>query len=109
MHPFRIAILIFLVGASLANFFAVRERLDRMGPGPGPLPTPTSTAVPAQTNPVDLLMGGSMADRLADYKAALAERNEALSPIYDRAWMCEAVIVTIAGIAWFLVRPKPTS
>jgi hypothetical protein len=110
MHPYRIAVLVFLIGASLANFLAVRESLDRMGPGPGPPPTPTSSAAPRATGPFDLLANGDiMAERLADYKAALAARNEALSPIYDRAWMREAIVVTIAGVAWFLVRPRSTT
>ena len=30
MHPFRIAILIFVVGASVANYFAVRAYDDRL-------------------------------------------------------------------------------
>lgn len=59
-----------------------------MGPTPTPLPS-SDVQQQLQTN--------------------RAQRVRALTPVYDAAAMFEAAIVTIAGVAWFLIRAKETS
>ena len=83
MHPFRIAILIFLVGASVANYFATQKYRDR---------------IVANMKTVSLFGGTPTALPGSDVQEQmkLAEAN-------DEAWMREAIIVTIAGVTWFLV------
>lgn len=128
MHPFRIAILIFVVGASVANYFAAREYRDRIG---APTPLAATTAAPTYSPEYWNKFWGKVAD------AHRARPNEQPSPFEwtpvtpdpwavpspggdpytlrlvaasnDKAWLREAIIVTIAGMAWFLVRLKPVS
>lgn len=74
MSSIRIAILIFLVGASLANLFYTRSKHDHyIQPLPGSY---------------DYL------DTITVY-----QRNQ--REVADASYMREAVIVTIAGVAWF--------
>lgn len=97
MHPFRIAILIFLVGASVANYFAAREYRDRIA---------ASTAGGASG--FDWTKYGGT-DRPVTPDPEIARLRAADN---DRAWMREAIIVTIAGVAWFLLlgkNSKPSS
>jgi hypothetical protein len=81
MHPYRIAILILFLGASVANYCwflttyadAARGRYEHVWPaGPG--------------NPI----------RSGGHDAREASTR----------WMYELMIVTIAGVAWILVRPR---
>jgi hypothetical protein len=103
MHPFRIAILAFVVGASVANYFAAKAYSDRIRE---PFAFSASTA-----GPVDLLSPGpSPNDEATPFRwmplAADPQTLKLLAVENDKAWMREAIIVTIAGVAWFLVRPK---
>jgi hypothetical protein len=105
VHPFRIAILIFFLGASVANYFAAREHRDRIVAS---TPLAASTAAPTDSSGIDWekYRGTAQAhpneQPTPEIASLLAEAN-------DNAWMREAIIVTIAGVAWFLVRPKSTS
>ena len=56
--------------------------------------------IPAEVNPLD-----PFAPSLAPGKPSLQAQLE-FSQNNDEAWMREAIIVTIAGVAWFLVRAK---
>jgi hypothetical protein len=96
VHPFRIAILIFLVGASVANYFFTKEQHDEM--------SLLSVAAPAD---------GGLQERYGATATPSASSSQPGSytvgldsAAKDKAWMREAIIVTIAGVAWFLVRPK---
>jgi hypothetical protein len=42
-------------------------------------------------------------------QSAQQGRVNTLAPFYDVAWVREAIIVTIAGVAWFLIRAKEPS
>lgn len=90
MHRFRIAILIFLIGASVANYFAMKKYSDRIA-----ATIPGENADPL--HPFDSQTPG---------RPSLQARLE-FSQNTDEAWMREAIIVTIAGIAWLLVSAKP--
>jgi hypothetical protein len=106
VHPFRIAILIFVVGASVANYFATKAYSDRIRE---PSDFSVSTAAPVD-NP--LL---STSNPLAPTPDPWSVTTPVPGPdpnVYrlqsvtnDKAWMREAIIVTVAGVAWFLVRP----
>jgi len=106
MHPWRIAILIFFVGASVVNALLAKSAYDRIGeptPAPSASPAPNPLLSGASQNPyigatptpdpwaVDVY--GSIASSIA-YQRQLAN---------DKALVAETVIVTIAGVAWFLV------
>lgn len=69
MHPFRIAILIFLLGATVANFFEYARAIATISP----------------------------------YNTEMFT-SHAHAEVLDSALMREAIIITIAGVAWFLVR-----
>jgi hypothetical protein len=102
MHPFRTAILVFVVGASVANYFAMKQYDDRFAAAVGQTRVnpndPFGSPLPATADP------WAVSPPVADpYTAGLE------SAARDKAWMREAIIVTIAGVAWFLVRPKATS
>ncbi len=73
MRRFRIAILIFAVGASIANIFAYARSIAAVSPY------------------------GS--DLLQSHLVAAA---------VDMALLREAVILTIAGVAWFLIPNRST-
>ena len=101
MQPFRIAILIFAVGASVANYFAAREYWDRIAAS---TPLASSTAAPTDS------------PGLIDWRKYAGTANEQPTPVTpdpataslraeakDKAWMREAVVLTIAGVAWFLL------
>jgi hypothetical protein len=105
-HPWRIAILIFFVGASVVNALLAKSAYDRIGeptPAPSASPTPNSFfpsaargltwGTPATPDPwaVDVYGAASIA----------YQRRQAT----DKALVAEAVLVTIAGVAWFLI-PK---
>ena len=92
MHPFRTAILMFLIGASVANYFAMKKYSDRI-----------EATIPSSVDPLNPF-GGSETPGKPNLQARLEFSQNA-----DEAWMREAIIFTIAGVAWFLVRPKPVS
>lgn len=71
MHPFRIAILIFLLGATVANFFEYARAVATISP----------------------------------YNTEMFT-SHARAEVLDSALMREAIIITIAGVAWCLVRPS---
>jgi hypothetical protein len=73
VHPFRIAILIFLVGASSANYLVLKKTVSQD----------------------------------EDYYPQYRVKYDAQAT--DSAWIGEIIILTVAGVAWFLVRPKSTS
>ena len=73
MHPFRIAILIFLFGASIANFFEYARAIATISP----------------------------------YNTEMFT-SHANAEVLDSALMRETIIITIAGVAWFLVGRKTT-
>ena len=68
-----VAIIIFFIAASIANYFAYEQAINR-----------------------------SLGDALFYYRM---QRSTAAT---DVAWMREAIIALIAGVAWFLARVKPT-
>lgn len=96
--PLRAMVLIFLFGTSLANAVALKQRLDLVEPGwfrratawiqPRPTPSPIATDNP--------FIAGM----------ASQEDNTYVTLAYDAAWLREAIIVTIAGVAWFLLRAR---
>ena len=51
MHPFRMAILIFFIGASVANYFAMKQYDDRFAASVSPTPTATYEADPWAVTP----------------------------------------------------------
>jgi hypothetical protein len=90
--PWRIAILIFFVGASVANIFAAKLGHDQLGSSPvvSPMSTPTANPFAAIGTPTPVpLFAGLTAD----------EHRQ----VNDTALLRETVIITIAGIAWFLL------
>jgi hypothetical protein len=94
VHPFRSAILIFFIGASVANVLATKLEHDRLHYSTAVAPTPSAAAsnpwlVPDPNTNLDAIKLHGLAN--------------------DKAWMREAIIVTTAGAAWFLVRPQATS
>jgi hypothetical protein len=100
VQPFRIAILVFIVGASAANFFAWKTQHDRwtysaVATMEIPSPLPTESTNPA-FNPNFLIRDPNRAAEIIKLRA-LAE---------DEAYFREAIILTIGGVAWFLVRAK---
>ena len=95
MHPFRITVLVFLVGASVANYFFTKEQHDEI--------SPLSVAAPADATLQDRY--GATATSTPDP----GELRRVYAAANDKAWLREAIIFTIAGVAWFLVRLKPVS
>lgn len=100
MARYRIAVLIFLIGASAANYLTVRQQYDRMFTE---LPVGTSwlsatpTAAPT-----------SWLDAVATAHPTPSNVEEVVDPkeqrqIVDRAAVREAVILTVCGVAWFLI------
>lgn len=109
MHPFRIAILVFFVGASVANVLAAKEALDRIGPitvAASPLPTNPLLAPPPSPSvaPGQIDFSQLYKKSISGTSDPYAQRARTLAD--DKAYLREAIIVTIAGVAWFLVRPK---
>jgi hypothetical protein len=114
VHPFRIAVLIFLVGASVANYFATKAYSDRIRE---PSDFSVSTAAPVD-NP--LLSTSNPLLSTSNPLAPTPDPWSVTTPVpgpdpnvsrlqsvtNDKAWMREAIIVTIAGVAWFLVAGK---
>ena len=107
MHPYRIAILIFVVGASVANYLATKAYADRISP---PSTVSKSTATPLN-NPLapSANQGPTPFAWIATPATLNPEMQGLLAAANDKAWMREAIIVTIAGVAWFLVRSKAAS
>jgi len=91
MTPLRASVLVFAIGASVVNFLAVKARIDQ--------PTANFSATFDMPSP----------SPAATRASPDLEREGQLVEIYDRAWIREAIIVTIAGIAWFLIRAKESS
>ena len=91
MHPFRVAILIFGVGASVANYFAVREYYDRLA-------TTVPTAAPQATlDPNNPFGGGSVpTGGPAPFAWSTEPPNPEIAKLHavanDKAWMREAII-----------------
>jgi hypothetical protein len=73
MHPLRIAILIFVVVASIANYFATMKLKEQL-----------ATSSPS-------------------FQLGTEFTEENL-----QAWLREAGIVTIGGVAWYVAQPKAT-
>jgi hypothetical protein len=96
MSGIRIAILIFLIGASAANFFAAKTEHDRIG-----YMVPAQSAAPGTIE-------WFIEQRRANDEAYRAS-NERHQVINDSAWMREAIIVTIAGAAWFAMSKRGIS
>jgi hypothetical protein len=107
VHPFRIAILLFLVGASVANYFAMKQYDDRFAARVQQTPIPQTRVNPNDPfgSPIPVIPDpwAVPSPSVDPYTAPLE------SAARDKAWMREAIIVTIAGVAWFLVRAKGTS
>jgi hypothetical protein len=95
VHPFRIAILIFVVGASVANYFFTKEQHDET--------SPLSVAAPAGEGLEGRYGAGATPSASSSQPDSYTAGLE--SAAKDKAWMREAIIVTVAGVAWFLVRP----
>jgi len=93
MNRHRIAVIVFLIGASVVNFFAAQQAHERIGYQAAPKPTsdPTNPFMPDR---IDSCV-------LATYNSN--RRNHAA--INDGAWMCEAIVLSVCGVAWFLI-PK---
>jgi hypothetical protein len=111
VHPYRIAILVFAIGASAVNLSALKGRYDALTPVAKPKPalsaTPSRSPLPAGLTPfVDpfaLAPGTGTADdpvAVANYDAY--EKKRATD--FDGAAERELAILTVAGVAWFLVR-----
>lgn len=93
MSRHRIAILIFLIGASVANFFSAKQAHEHVVYRAAPRPTADPT------NPY-------MPDRIDPYEQQaynISHRNH--ESMNDGAWMREALVITVSGVAWFLI-PK---
>ena len=110
MHPYRIAILIFVVGASVANYLATKAYDDRISP-PSTVPESTATPLNNPLNPFEPSASPNQEPTPFTWIQATAnsEIQGLLAEANDKAWMREAIIVTIGGVAWFLVRPKAAS
>ena len=94
MNRYHIAVLIFLVGASAANFFTAKQQDDRIGSWAA-VSTPQDATAAAWGAPP------SPAERA--YRASVAREERVIK---DAAWMREAMILTICGAALFLVPRK---
>jgi hypothetical protein len=124
MNTYRIAVLVFAVGASLANFLAFKAQTEMWRPLAKPTPVVVSenphlgTPAPARTGgtPQSSSDAAFIARLEAEptpkptidpeaqvaYETALRDRDR----VYDIAAAREVAILTVAGVAWFLVRPK---
>jgi hypothetical protein len=91
MQPFRIAVLIFVVGASAANLLALKLQHDRFT-----YPT-TAKQTESATTPDPWAVPDPNLDPGAVKLHVLAN---------DLAYLREAIILTIGGVAWFLVKTK---
>lgn len=89
MSSLRAAVLVFVIGASITNYFFTREQNDEIAP---------SVATPAPTTLEGSYLHSSTPDP-AQLRRVHTEEN-------DNGWVREAVIVTVAGIAWFALRAK---
>lgn len=104
VHPFRMAILIFFIGASVANYFAMKQYDDRFAPTMQQTPIPQT-----RVNPNDPF--GSPLPVIPDPWAVPSPTADPytlrlVAGANDKAWMREAIIFTIAGVAWFLVASR---
>jgi len=90
MSSLRIAVLVFVIGASFANYFFTKEQHDQISP---------SVATPAPQGLEDRYGPTPPAPDPGELRRVYAEVN-------DKGWMREAIIVTIAGVAWFVLAPK---
>ena len=88
MSSLRIAVLVFVIGASFANYFFTKEQHDEISP---------SVATPDAT--LENRYGRTSTPDPGELRRVHAEEN-------DKGWMREAIIVTIAGIAWFAFRAR---
>jgi hypothetical protein len=85
----------------------VREYQDRIAAST-PLAPPT--AAPTASSGTDWRKyGGTANEQPTPFAWIPVTPDPAIASLHaeadDKAWMREAVIVTIAGVAWFLVRP----
>jgi hypothetical protein len=90
MNSLRAAVLVFVVGASIINYFFTREQNDEIAP--------VSVATSAPATLEDRYQHSSTPDP-EELRRVHTEEN-------DNGWVREAVIVTLAGIAWFALRAK---
>lgn len=90
MSSLRAAVLVFVVGGSITNYFFTREQNDEIAP--------VSAATSAPMTLEDRYVHSSTPDP-GQLKRVHTEEN-------DNGWVREAVIVTVAGIAWFALRAK---
>lgn len=105
MRPFRIAILIFFLGASIANFFATdalhgeADALLSATPAPTPSPRPHEN-------------GFAYLGRLHSFEVSSTPAPQTRPygrQVIDIAVERETIIIMIAGVAWFLARkPRAT-
>jgi hypothetical protein len=91
MSSLRAAVLVFVVGASIVNYFFTKEQNDEIA-------APISVATSAPTTLEDRYLHSSTPDP-GTLRRVHTEEN-------DNGWVREAIIVTIAGIAWFALRAR---
>jgi hypothetical protein len=103
MHPFRIAILIFVVGATCGNLLVLKLREDRIWPVSLATPAPTSTdPFDAVGTPTPNLWAVPTPDPMIYVQERQGQSRQAM----DKALIAQVGILTIAGVAWFLMKPR---
>jgi hypothetical protein len=101
MHPFRIAVLVFIVGATAANLLALKKQHDRMT-YPKVATTEAQSPMPGESaSPPALPDPFALSDRNLDPEVI---KLRALAN--DEAYIREAIILTIGGVVWFVVKTR---
>ncbi len=102
VHPFRMVILIVLIGASVVNFLAMKQQHDAIYTALYPQPQPSCSPGASTLDRIFCGNGGPSYDKMRAYDVNHRLHVEITDPALTR----EAIIVTIAGIGWFLVKAR---
>ena len=103
MRPLHIAIFIFVVGVSVVNFFHAKRQYDRYYIDPSKL-------VLVTTGPETNTVHPKSAEKLyreGQERLAWDMSHRNIENVYDTAYMWEAAILTVGGIAYVLVSRRP--
>jgi hypothetical protein len=102
---------VFAIGGSAANGFAWKAKVDVWPEVPEPKPTPIVNPHPTPTGLEELFAVPPTSGTWADPEAVAVYNTyrERRASAFDVAAARELAVLTIAGVAWFLIRPKIAS